>query len=162
MIGLVDLPERVERGIRAAHASAARRFDHECSVTPDRRRATTPRTGRRVVGTHDLEQRRAMTYAFTQDVPVDAAFYARVTEGLGPEPPEGLIDHLAIERPEGGLHYIDVWESEAACERFTEERLHPVVHGLLSEIFGDLLPPEPERVPLPLVHIWGKAVPAIN
>ena len=25
------------------------------------------------------------------------------------------------------MRYLDVWEYEAACERFTEERLHPVV-----------------------------------
>jgi hypothetical protein len=103
-------------------------------------------------------QRRVMSYAFTQDVPIDAAFYKRIVEQLGPEPPEGLIIHLAIERPEGGLRYLDVWESEAHCERFTEERLHPVVHGLLREIFGDAPPPEPERAPLLVVHAWGRGV----
>ncbi len=96
-----------------------------------------------------------MTYAFTQDVPIDAAFYARIVEQLGSEPPEGLIIHLAMERADGGLRYIDIWESEEQCERWTEERLHPVVHGLLREIFGDSLPPEPERTPLPLVDAWG-------
>ena len=44
-----------------------------------------------------------MTYAFTQDVPIDAAVYSRVLEGLGDEPPKGLIVHLAVQRPEGGL-----------------------------------------------------------
>ena len=53
-----------------------------------------------------------MTYAFNRDVPIDAAFYARIVEQLGPEPPEGLVIHLAIVRPEGGLRYLDVWESE--------------------------------------------------
>jgi hypothetical protein len=94
-------------------------------------------------------------YTFTQDVPIDALFYRRITDGLGAEPPSGLIVHLAIERPEGGLRYIDLWESQEDCDRFSEERLHPVVHGLLAEVFGDDLPPEPERVPLPVVHIWG-------
>ncbi len=97
-----------------------------------------------------------MTYAFTQDVPIDAAFYARIVEGLGSEPPAGMIVHLALERPEGGLRYIDVWESEADWDRFAEGRLHPVVHGLLAEIFGDQLPPEPERVLLPLVQVWQR------
>jgi len=97
-----------------------------------------------------------MTYAFTQDVPIDAAFYARIVEQLGSEPPDGLIIHLAIERAEGGLRYVDVWESEQQCERWTEDRLHPVVHGLLHEIFGDSLPPEPERTPLPVIHAWGR------
>jgi hypothetical protein len=95
-----------------------------------------------------------MTYAFTQDVPIDATFYKRITDGLGDDPPEGLVVHLAIERAEGGLHYINVWESQEQCDRFVEERLHPVVHGLLSEIFGDDLPPEPEQIPLQVVHAW--------
>jgi len=94
--------------------------------------------------------------AFTQDVPIDAAFYGRITDGLGAETPAGLIVHLAFERAEGGLRYLDVWRSQEDLDRFTEERLHPVVHGLLKEIFGDNLPPEPERVPLPLVHVWGE------
>ena len=67
-----------------------------------------------------------MTYAFTQDVPIDAALYSRVLDGLGDEPPKGLIVHLAVERPEGGLRYFDVWESEADWE----------------------------RTPLPLIHVW--------
>ena len=96
-----------------------------------------------------------MTYAFTQDVPIDAAFYRRIVEGLGDAPPKGLITHIALERPEGGLRYIDVWESKEDCDRFGEERLHPVVHGLLSEIFGDQLPEEPERLPLAVIHVWG-------
>ncbi|HEY0520221.1 MAG TPA: hypothetical protein VGC84_12075 [Ilumatobacteraceae bacterium] len=95
-----------------------------------------------------------MTFAFTQDVPIDAAFYARIKDGLGDEVPKGLITHLAIERPEGGLRYIDIWESEEDCERFVKERLHPVVHALLSDIFGDQLPPEPERTPIVIVDHW--------
>ena len=93
-------------------------------------------------------------YSFTQDVPIDAAFYRRIVDGLGPEPAHGLIVHLAIERPEGGLRYLDVWESQAHFERFVAQRLHPVVHGLLAEIFGDQLPPEPEQVPSPVIHVW--------
>lgn len=101
-------------------------------------------------------------YSFTQDVPIDRAFYERITDALGPEPAPGLIAHLAIERSEGGLRYIDVWESKEQCDRFSEERLHPVVHSLLSEIFGDDLPPEPERAPLSVVHVWGSAVTAVE
>lgn len=97
-------------------------------------------------------------YVFTQDVPIDGPFYDRITHGLGREVPPGLILHLAVERPEGGLRYVDVWETEAACERFVEERLHPVVHGLLAEIFGEDLPPEPERTELRVIDAWGAAV----
>jgi hypothetical protein len=68
-----------------------------------------------------------MTYALTQDVPIDAAFYERIVDGLGDTPPKGLITHIALERLEGGLRYIDLWESKEDCDRFGEERLHPVV-----------------------------------
>lgn len=98
-----------------------------------------------------------MVYAFTQDVPIDASFYSRIREGLGEQPPDGLIVHLAVERPEGGLRYYDVWESQAHWDRFAEERLHPVVHGLLREVFGDDLPPEPARSALPTVHVWTQS-----
>ena len=80
--------------------------------------------------------------------------YRRITDGIGDEKPAGLISHVAVERPEGGLRYIDIWESEADWDRFADERLHPVVHALLGEIFGDQLPDEPERTPLSVVHVW--------
>ncbi len=95
-----------------------------------------------------------MPYAFTQDVPIDGATYGRITDGLGDEAPKGLIVHLAIELPEGGLRYVDVWESEEAFDRFAEERLHPVVHGLLREVFGEDLPPEPEKTLVKVTHVW--------
>jgi hypothetical protein len=100
-----------------------------------------------------------MPYAFTQDVPIDAATYARIIDGLGSGPPPGLIVHIATERPEGGLRYISVWETQEACDRFSEERLHPVVHGLLEEVFGDQLPPEPDRLALSVIHVWGAMAP---
>jgi hypothetical protein len=30
------------------------------------------------------------------------------------------------------------------------------VHGLLREIFGDAMPPEPERSPARVIHAWGR------
>lgn len=95
-----------------------------------------------------------MPYAFTQDVPIDATTYKEITDGLGDEPPKGLVAHVAIERPEGGLRYVDVWESEEDWDRFREERLHPVVHRMLHEVFGDELPPEPEITPISVIHVW--------
>ena len=95
-----------------------------------------------------------MAYAFTQDVPIDATAYCRILDGLGDAPPKGLIVHVAAERPEGGLRYFDVWESEADWDRFAEERLHPVVHPILKARFGDDIPEEPERVPMTTIHVW--------
>ena len=93
-------------------------------------------------------------YAFTQDVPIDADFYGRIREQLGDGVPKGLISHVVVELPEGGLRYVDVWESEADWDRFAEERLHPVIHPLLSGVFGAQLPPEPERVSLAVIDHW--------
>jgi hypothetical protein len=93
-------------------------------------------------------------YAFTQDVPIDVDTYDRIAKQVGDQPPPGMILHLAVQLPEGGLRYIDVWDSEADWDRFADERLHPVVHPLLAEVFGKNLPPEPERIPMPMVHTW--------
>ena len=95
-----------------------------------------------------------MAYAFTMDVPIDADFYQRILDGLGAEVPDGLIAHLVVERPDGGLRYIDVWDSEENWSRFREERLHPVVHPMLEEMLNGFLPPEPDLVPLPVIHAW--------
>ncbi len=97
-----------------------------------------------------------MTYAFTQDVPIDATFHARLMDQLGSELPEGLIMHLAVERPEGGLRYVDVWESEEDCNRFVDTRLHPALGALLRDVFGDDQPPEPDRNLLPVAALWGR------
>jgi hypothetical protein len=100
-----------------------------------------------------------MAYARTNLVGIDEAAYKAIMAQVGPEVPEGLIVHLAIKRPEGGLRYIDVWESEEDCRRFEDERLHPVVHRMVRQRLGltesDPLPDEPEQVPLTVVHVLG-------
>jgi len=35
-------------------------------------------------------------YAFTQDLPITAAVYARIMEGVGTEPPAGCIVHAVV------------------------------------------------------------------
>lgn len=94
-----------------------------------------------------------MAYAFTQDVPISTDVYWRIVRGLGDAPADGLILHVAVERPEGGLRYIDVWESESHWDRFAEQRLHPVVHPILDELLG-AQPPEPPRTAASVVDIW--------
>lgn len=93
-----------------------------------------------------------MAHAFTYDVPIGPDVYARIKEGLGSEPPKGLIAHLAY-RIEGGLRYIEVWESKADWNRFVEERLHPVVDSVVTEALG-FRPPEPPVERLELVDAW--------
>ena len=75
-----------------------------------------------------------MVYAYTQDVPVDEQTYRKIMDRLGPESLNGSLMHLVVRRSDGGLRYIDVWESEELCARAFEERIHPAVYGVFKEI----------------------------
>jgi hypothetical protein len=95
-------------------------------------------------------------YAYTQDVPIGPEVYARIIDELGPEPLSGSLLHLCVRRPEGGLRYIDVWESREACARAFEDRIHPAV----DRAFGGARPAgEPEVRPLEVVDLRGSLVP---
>ena len=93
-------------------------------------------------------------YAFEQDVPINAKVYAQIMDGLGAELPDGLLAHIAIERSDGHLSYLDVWESKADCEAFTDDRLHPVVGAALAQA-GIQVAAEPPRREVSIVHAWG-------
>jgi hypothetical protein len=98
-----------------------------------------------------------MVYAYTQDVPIDADVYARIIEAIGDEPMDGLLVHLCVRRPDGGLRYIDVWETEQQCARAFEQRIHPAVDAT----FGGARPPvEPTTVPLEVIDAGGALVRA--
>ena len=93
-----------------------------------------------------------MTFAFTYEVPITAAIYARIKDGIGPQRPPGLIAHLAY-RTEAGLRYVDVWADEDAWQAFEHDRVHPVVHSLLQDMLG-FVPPEPPKTVLDIVDAW--------
>lgn len=96
-----------------------------------------------------------MTYAFIQDVPIDAEIYGRISNHLGDEPMDGLLMHLCVRNPDGGLRYIDVWESEEQCARAFDERIHPAVDAA----FGGTRPPaEPTVHRLDVVEVRSPAV----
>ena len=95
-----------------------------------------------------------MVYAFTQDVPIDTDMYARITDALGDEPMDGLLLHLCVRNPDGGLRYIDVWETEEQCARAFDERVHPAV----DTAFGGRRPPvEPTVTRLDVIEARGAA-----
>jgi hypothetical protein len=71
-----------------------------------------------------------MTYAFVQDVPADEKIYAEIKELLPANPP-GLIAHIALKR-DGGLRYVDVWETEAQWESFRVDHVEPAVGKVLA------------------------------
>ena len=97
-------------------------------------------------------------YAFEQDVPIDADVYARICEGLGDQIAPGFLLHIAIEREDGHLSYLDLWESKEDAERFTEERLHPVVGPILAHA-GVRVDVEPPRRDIKVIDVWGPAFP---
>ena len=97
-------------------------------------------------------------YAFTQDVPIDEQTYRKIIDRLGPEPLKGSLLHLAIRRPDGGLRYIDVWESEELCTRAFEERIHPAVYGAFKDI-GFRPDGELSVSPLDVIDAAGSLLP---
>ncbi len=93
-----------------------------------------------------------MVYAYVQDVPIGEELYRRIIEELGPEPLAGSLLHLCVRRADGGLRYIDVWESEADCSRAFDERIHPAV----DTAFGGNRPAgEPHVDHLEVLHATG-------
>ena len=95
-----------------------------------------------------------MVYAYIQDVPIGEDLYRKVIAELGPEPLAGSLLHLCLRQPDGPLRYIDVWESEQACQRAFDERIHPAV----DTAFGGSRPgTEPTVHRLDLLHATGAA-----
>lgn len=92
-----------------------------------------------------------MVYAFTLDVPIDEATYRRILDEIGPEPMVGALMHLCVRRPEGGLRYIDVWESEQAHSTALAERIEPAVETVIGHRPGA----EPSPAPLEVIHATG-------
>jgi hypothetical protein len=100
-----------------------------------------------------------MVYAWTQDLPIDAEFYGRITDVLGDAPMDGLLMHLCVRNPAGGLRYIDVWESKEQCDRAFEERVHPAVDAA----FGGTRPPvEPTADVLDVVEVRGAVTDGVR
>lgn len=99
-----------------------------------------------------------MAYAWLQDLPITREVYQQIRAALGSETPPGLLVHLVTNNPDGsGLRYTDVWESKEACERFLEERVHPVL-GRVFAAAGRPAPAEPVRTELEIVELFGALV----
>ena len=73
------------------------------------------------------------------------ADYERVSQALGGDenPPEGLIVHAAGEE-NGRWRSVAVWESQAAYERFRDERLMPAVRQAMGDDAVNAGPPPQE------------------
>lgn len=96
-----------------------------------------------------------MVYAFTQDVPIDFETYEKVIANLGDEPLDGCLVHLCLRRVDGGLRYIDIWESEDKCAEAFDQRIHPAVYAALD---GNRPAQEPHSEPLEVLHAVGSGL----
>jgi hypothetical protein len=97
-----------------------------------------------------------MVYVFTQDVPIGEELYRRVVDELGPEPLAGQLLHLCVRRADGGLRYIDIWESEEACAKAFDDRIH---HAVDAAFGGHRPAGEPQVDHLELLHATGALLP---
>jgi hypothetical protein len=93
-----------------------------------------------------------VVYAFIQDVPIGEELYRRIVEKIGPESMAGQLLHLCVRQPDGKLRYIDVWESEEACTRAFNERIHPAVDAAFD---GERPSSEPVVHRLDVLHADG-------
>jgi hypothetical protein len=91
-------------------------------------------------------------YAWTQDVPINADMYADITGRMGDAEMPGLVAHIAIEKDDGTLHYIDVWESQESHDAAFAEVVHPAVHPVLAER-GIQVQGEPPRTPITVLEV---------
>ena len=87
-----------------------------------------------------------MTVVMTMDLPVTREDLEGVSAELGTHenPPEGLIVHVATKTSDG-VHVTDVWESEAAFERFRDNQLMPSMQKYMNEHNMSMdEPPQPQ------------------
>jgi hypothetical protein len=78
-----------------------------------------------------------MTYAMTQEIPVDWATFEKINAELGPETPDGLVVHVAGPST-NGVRMITVWQTKEAFDRFGEEQLLPALQRIGVEPTGAL------------------------
>lgn len=78
-----------------------------------------------------VDHRRPMTYLMTSNTPGDLDTFRAVCDLIDAHA-TGLIARYAGEN-ENGLAITAIWESKAACDRFTVEHLHPTLASLAGD-----------------------------
>jgi hypothetical protein len=97
-------------------------------------------------------------YAFVQDVAATWEQYERMADPTHGSVPDGLIIHVAG-RTDEGYRVIEVWEDQAAWERFQGERTGPAeidTPGSPQPTFRDL---RPEHIVVGYTHSGGARRP---
>jgi hypothetical protein len=100
-------------------------------------------------------------FAWTQNVPIDASAYRDIAARMGTAPLPGLLVHVAIEQPDGGISYLDVWDSEESCNASMASVVHPAVGPVLAAR-GIRPAGEPPRTPIKVIDVRfadGSSIP---
>lgn len=86
-----------------------------------------------------------MAILMTMDIQVARDDLEAVSSEMGvvDDPPDGLIVHLLTEAA-GGVHVVDIWESQADFQKFNDERLMPAMRKVLAERGVSMDGPLPE------------------
>jgi hypothetical protein len=74
-----------------------------------------------------------MTILLEQHLPVPRAMIEQVSAKMGvhSNPPAGLLIHIATEE-EGGVHIVDVWNTQADYEAFEASQLNPAIASVAA------------------------------
>jgi len=74
-----------------------------------------------------------MTVLLEQHLPVPRAMIEAVSGQMNvhDDPPPGLLFHVATEEA-GGVHIVDVWNSQAEYDAFAESRLNPTIMSVAA------------------------------
>ena len=73
-----------------------------------------------------------MVVLMTMDVPLTREDVEAVSAAVGPDPAKGLIAHVMTKTPEG-VHVVDIWQSQADFQKFSDERLMPAMQQVSTE-----------------------------
>jgi hypothetical protein len=86
-----------------------------------------------------------MAILMTMDISIGRADLEAVSDSMGVQnnPPEGLIVHVLTETSDG-VHVVDIWESQADFQKFSDERLMPAMQQTLTERGVSMDGPLPE------------------
>jgi hypothetical protein len=93
-----------------------------------------------------------MPYAYMRKAPFDAETHRAVRDRIGDQVPKGLLVHLVFER-DGGLEFIDVWESAQDWERFQAEQLGPAVAAVQGGRDAGAAPAPVASTPIEVVDL---------
>jgi hypothetical protein len=74
-----------------------------------------------------------VTILLEQHLPVPRAMIEQVSSQMDVRgnPPAGLLIHIATEEA-GGVHIVDVWNSQADYDAFAESRLNPAIASVAA------------------------------